>query len=57
MLRDATAGEVAHAICFLGADDGSFITGVVLPVDGGKAPQLYVPAFDITNVENQAKDR
>ncbi len=57
MLRAATAEEVAQAICFLASDDASFITGVVLPVDGGKAPQLYVPAFDITNLDNQAKDR
>ena len=29
----------------------------VLPVDGGKTPQLYVPSFDITNLDNQAEDR
>ena len=57
MMRAATPEEVAHAICFLGSDDASFITGVILPVDGGKTPQLYVPAFDITNMDNQAKDR
>jgi NAD(P)-dependent dehydrogenase (short-subunit alcohol dehydrogenase family) len=27
--------EVAAAICFLLADDSSFITGTVIPVDGG----------------------
>lgn len=57
MLRAATPEEVAHAICFLGSDDASFITGVILPVDGGKTAQLYVPAFDITNLDNQAADR
>ena len=57
MQRAATPEEVAQAICFLGSDDASFITGVILPVDGGKAPQLYVPAFDITNLDNQADDR
>ena len=57
MQRAATPEEVAHAICFLGSDDASFITGVILPVDGGKTPQLYVPAFDITNLDNQAEDR
>ena len=57
MMRAATPEEVAQAICFLGSDDASFITGVILPVDGGKAPQLYVPSFDITNLDNQAEDR
>ena len=57
MMRAATPEEVAQAICFLGSDDASFITGVILPVDGGKAPQMYVPSFDITNLDNQAEDR
>ena len=57
MLRAATPEEVAQAICFLGSEDASFITGVILPVDGGKTPQLYVPAFDITNLDNQAENR
>jgi NAD(P)-dependent dehydrogenase (short-subunit alcohol dehydrogenase family) len=57
MLRSATPEEVAQAICFLGSEDASFITGVILPVDGGKTPQLYVPAFDITNLDNQAENR
>jgi meso-butanediol dehydrogenase / (S,S)-butanediol dehydrogenase / diacetyl reductase len=57
MERAARPEEVAQAICFLASEDASFITGVVLPVDGGKTPQLYVPAFDITNLNNQAEDR
>ena len=57
MQRAATPEEVANAICFLASDEASFVTGVILPVDGGKAPQLYVPAFDITNLDNQAADR
>ena len=57
MQRAATPQEIAHAICFLASDDASFITGVILPVDGGKTPQLYVPAFDITNLDNQTIDR
>ncbi|MEY3005742.1 MAG: hypothetical protein RI942_84 [Pseudomonadota bacterium] len=57
MQRAARPEEVAKAICFLGSEDASFITGVILPVDGGKTPQLYVPAFDITNLDNQAADR
>lgn len=57
MQRAATPEEVAEAICFLGSDEASFITGVILPVDGGKTTQLYVPAFDITNLDNQANNR
>lgn len=45
--------EMAEAICFLGSDDASFITGVVLPVDGGKTPQLHVPDWDLTSLDNQ----
>ena len=33
--RNGTAEEVATTIAFLASDDASFITGVVLPVDGG----------------------
>ncbi|MEM9255338.1 MAG: SDR family NAD(P)-dependent oxidoreductase [Pseudomonadota bacterium] len=54
MQRAARAEEVAEAICFLASEDASFITGTILPVDGGKTPQLYVPAFDITNLNNQS---
>lgn len=34
--RLATVDDVAHAICFLASDLASMITGVVLPVDGGR---------------------
>lgn len=34
--RIGTAEEVAKAIAFLASDDASFITGVTLPVDGGR---------------------
>jgi NAD(P)-dependent dehydrogenase (short-subunit alcohol dehydrogenase family) len=54
MQRAAKPEEVAEAICFLASGDASFITGVILPVDGGKTPQLYVPQFDITNLDNRA---
>lgn len=35
MGRLGEPSEVAEAICFLASDAASFITGVVLPVDGG----------------------
>jgi meso-butanediol dehydrogenase / (S,S)-butanediol dehydrogenase / diacetyl reductase len=57
MQRAARPEEVAQAICFLASDEASFITATILPVDGGKTSQLYVPAFDITNLDNQARDR
>ncbi len=28
--------DIASAICYLASDDASWITGVVLPVDGGR---------------------
>ncbi|MCS7024776.1 MAG: SDR family oxidoreductase [Bryobacteraceae bacterium] len=35
--RLGRAEEVAHAILFLASDEASFITGVALPVDGGRS--------------------
>jgi NAD(P)-dependent dehydrogenase (short-subunit alcohol dehydrogenase family) len=34
--RQGTAWDVAHAALFLASDEAAFITGVVLPVDGGQ---------------------
>ncbi len=48
MGRIGTAEEMAEAICFVGSDDASFINGVILPVDGGKTPQLHVPDWELT---------
>lgn len=56
MRRASTPDEVASAICFLASDEASSITAVVLPVDGGKSAQLYVPAFDVSNMDNRALD-
>ena len=48
MARTGTAGEVARAVLWLCSDQSSFITGAVIPIDGGqlagnKPPQMYRP--------------
>lgn len=43
MGRGGQPDELAEAIVFLLSDAASYITGVALPVDGGKAAQLYIP--------------
>ena len=37
MGRLATPEEVAAAIAYLASDDASYITGIALPVDGGRS--------------------
>jgi meso-butanediol dehydrogenase/(S,S)-butanediol dehydrogenase/diacetyl reductase len=44
MGRGGQPGELAQAIVFMLSDASSYITGTALPVDGGKAAQLYMPA-------------
>jgi meso-butanediol dehydrogenase / (S,S)-butanediol dehydrogenase / diacetyl reductase len=44
MQRGGEPEELAEAIVFLLSDAASYITGVALPVDGGKAAQLYLPS-------------
>lgn len=44
MGRGGHPEELAQAIVFLLSDAASYITGVALPVDGGKAAQLYLPS-------------
>jgi NAD(P)-dependent dehydrogenase (short-subunit alcohol dehydrogenase family) len=38
--HQGTAWDVAHAALFLASDEAAFITGVVLPVDGGQSAQV-----------------
>ena len=35
--RMGTAWDVAHAALFLASDEAAFITGAILPVDGGQS--------------------
>ncbi len=44
MGRGGLPEELAEAIVFLLSDAASYITGVALPVDGGKAAQMYLPS-------------
>lgn len=37
MGRLCTGEDIAAAVAFLSSDDASFITGVALPVDGGRS--------------------
>lgn len=43
MGRAGRPEELAEAIAFMLSDAASYITGVALPVDGGKSVQLYLP--------------
>jgi NAD(P)-dependent dehydrogenase (short-subunit alcohol dehydrogenase family) len=38
--HQGTAWDVAHAALFLASDEAAFITGVVLPVDGGQSGRI-----------------
>lgn len=44
MGRGGKPDELAEAIVFMLSDAASYITGTALPVDGGKAAQLYMPS-------------
>lgn len=41
--RPAGVNEIAAAVSFLLGPDASYVTGVVMPVDGGLAAQAYAP--------------
>jgi NAD(P)-dependent dehydrogenase (short-subunit alcohol dehydrogenase family) len=38
--KQGTGWDIAHAALFLHSDDAGFITGVVLPVDGGQSARV-----------------
>ena len=44
MARPGRPEELAEAIVFMLSDAASYITGIALPVDGGKSVQLYLPS-------------
>ncbi len=44
MGRGGEPSELAESIVFMLSDAASYITGVALPVDGGKSAQLYLPS-------------
>jgi NAD(P)-dependent dehydrogenase (short-subunit alcohol dehydrogenase family) len=67
MRRTGSAAEVAQAVLWLCSDRSSFITGTVLPIDGGQAagnkpPQMYRQGQPMTgqpagNAESQPASR
>ena len=42
--RQATVEEVASVVAFLASDDASFVTGAILPIDGGATSHFNVGA-------------
>jgi NAD(P)-dependent dehydrogenase (short-subunit alcohol dehydrogenase family) len=53
MRRTGTAAEVARTVLWLCSEQSSFITGAVIPIDGGqsagnKPPQMYRPGQPMT---------
>jgi NAD(P)-dependent dehydrogenase (short-subunit alcohol dehydrogenase family) len=38
--RQGTAWDVANAALFLASDEAAFVTGALLPVDGGQSAKI-----------------
>jgi len=62
MRRTGTPAEVARTVLWLCSDDSSFITGSVIPIDGGqlagnKPPQMYRPGQPMEPGPGDAEQR
>jgi NAD(P)-dependent dehydrogenase (short-subunit alcohol dehydrogenase family) len=44
MLRLGSPRDGANAVLYLLSDEAAYVTGVCIPVDGGKAVQIHVPS-------------
>ncbi len=60
MRRTGTPEEVAQTVVWLCSDQSSFITGAVIPIDGGqsagnKPPQMYRPGQPMTQATEDAE--
>ena len=45
--RLGTPEDIAHTAVFLASDEASFVSGIVVPVDGGISSQYPTPQFDL----------
>jgi NAD(P)-dependent dehydrogenase (short-subunit alcohol dehydrogenase family) len=46
--RPGTAMDLANMIAFLASDDSAFVTGAILPLDGGATAKYPAPAIGTT---------
>jgi meso-butanediol dehydrogenase/(S,S)-butanediol dehydrogenase/diacetyl reductase len=45
--RLGTPEDIAHTALFLASDEASYVSGIVVPVDGGISSQYPTPQFDV----------